>query len=50
MPNKIPNPKTELPYWDEGNRNKYEWFKKGWWKRQLRKKFLKKFFKNVDKE
>jgi hypothetical protein len=39
---------TDPPYWDEGQRgpNYNYWFKKGFWKKYLRKKFYKKYFKN----
>jgi hypothetical protein len=49
----ISNPKTEIPYWEEGqsmkgNGNLYHWYQKGFWKRYLRKKFIKKRLKEVD--
>lgn len=38
----IPNPGyTAFPYWNDGNKNLVEWFKKGWWKRYFRKKVAK---------
>lgn len=38
---RIKNPKTEVPYWDEGNKNDYRWYQKGFWKRYLKKKWIK---------
>lgn len=50
----VSSPKTEqyAPYWDEGQRGPvyHEWFKKGFWKRALRKKFIKSVLKDGDKE
>lgn len=46
---KLSNPKTEVPYWDDGNKNMFEWFKKGKWKRILRKKWIKNILKDIDK-
>jgi len=34
-------PKNALNYWDEGNKNLYKWYKKGFWKKYYKKKFLK---------
>ncbi len=37
------NPKTEVPYWDEGQTGKlYRWYQKGYWKKYLGKKYRKK--------
>lgn len=51
MKNKIPNPKTSIPYWDDGQAgpNYYRWYKKGWWKRYTRKRFLRKINKEYEK-
>ena len=38
---KIRNLDTEIPYWDEDNKNKYPWYKKGKWKRIFRKRWIK---------
>lgn len=38
---KVPNVRSEIPYWDDGSKNGYRWYKKGWWKRYLRKKHIK---------
>lgn len=48
MVNKLHNVDGELSYWDECNKNNYPWYKKGKWKRTLRKRFLRKQFKNLD--
>lgn len=47
---KIKNIFTEIPYWDDGNKNEYPWYKKGKWKKILRKRFIKKQFKNITKD
>ena len=44
---KTGNPKTEVSYWDEGNKNNVKWFQKGKWKRILRKRFYKRLFKET---
>lgn len=49
----IKNPKTEVPYWDDGqstkgNGNLYRWYQKGFWKRLGRKRFIKKRLKEID--
>lgn len=46
---KIKNVETEVAYWDDGNKNMLEWFRKGAWKRILRKRFIKKQLKDIDK-
>jgi hypothetical protein len=46
---KFKNIKSEIPYWDEGNKNDFPWFKKGKWKRILRKRNIKKQIKNYGK-
>lgn len=37
---------TDIPYWEEGNKNLFPWFRKGWWKRNGRKKYLREQAKN----
>ena len=44
----IKNPKVAVPYWDEGNWNLYPWYKKGKWKKLLRKRWLRKNLKEQD--
>lgn len=46
---KLPNPKTEVDYWDEMNKTMFPWFKKGRMKRLLRKRFLNKQIRSIDK-
>jgi hypothetical protein len=41
---KIANPKTVIAYWDEGQKNPYHWYKKGFFKKYLRNKFIRKQF------
>lgn len=43
----VPSVKYEVSYWDEGNKNMFPWYKKGFWKRHGRKKFIKEFLKHV---
>ena len=45
---KFKNIFTEIPYWDECNKNKFQWFKKGKMKRILRKRNIKKQLKNLN--
>lgn len=47
----VKNPKTEVPYWEEGQRGPvyWRWYQKGFWKRYLKKKFIRKRLKE-DKE
>lgn len=49
---KIKNPRTEqyARFWDDGNWNMIEWFKKGEWKKILRKKSIKSQLKDLDNE
>lgn len=45
------NVKGDIPYWDEGQRGQlYPWYKKGFWKRYLRKRFYKRMSKSDEKE
>jgi hypothetical protein len=45
----INNPKTEVPYWDDGQRGQlYRWYQKGFWKRYLRKKYIKNRLKDIE--
>lgn len=46
---RIRNVETKVPYWDDGNKTMFEWFRKGDWKRILRKRFIKNQLKNIDK-
>lgn len=47
---KVKNPKFEPPYWDDGQHNPpyFHWYRKGFWKRYLRKKWFKNILKNED--
>jgi len=47
---KIKNIFTEVDYWDENNKTMFRWYKKGIWKKILRKRFIRKQFKNINKE
>jgi hypothetical protein len=51
---KMSNPKTEQyhDYWDEGQHNPpyYRWYKKGFWKREGRKKFIKNFLRESERD
>jgi len=42
------NVANEPNYWDEGNKNNYPWYKKGYWKRFLRKKWIRERLKDLD--
>lgn len=44
---RLGKPKTEVAYWDECNKNRVRWYKKGKMKRILRKRWLNKIFKNA---
>jgi len=44
---KIRNVSVEPRYWDEGNKNKFKWFKKGFWKKYLKKKFIREMVKSM---
>lgn len=32
---------SDIPYWDDGNRNMYPWFRKGFWKRLYKKRYIR---------
>lgn len=38
---KIKNINVKIPYYDEGMKNPFEWYKKGWFKRYYRKRIIK---------
>jgi len=40
----------EIPYWDEGNKTKYEWYKKGYFKRRGRKKYIRETAERYEKD
>lgn len=45
---KVKNPRTEVPYWEEGQKPPYfHWYRKGYWKKYLRKKWIKNQIKNM---
>lgn len=44
---KVRNVKSEVPYWDECNKNNYPWYKKGFYKKSYRKKFIKEQLKQI---
>jgi hypothetical protein len=41
---KIANPKTAIAYWEEGQKHCFPWYKKGFFKKYLRNKFIRKRF------
>jgi hypothetical protein len=43
---KIRNAANVPSYWDEGNRTKFRWYRKGKWKKILRNRWIKKILKN----
>jgi hypothetical protein len=45
---KIHNADTEIPFWDECNKNLFPWYKKGKWKRIMRKRWIKKQIKGIE--
>lgn len=47
---KLHNVICEVPYWDECNKNLIPWYKKGYWKKVLRKRYIKQQFKFLSKE
>jgi len=50
MESLIKNPANEPDYWDEGNKHNYPWYKKKFWKRALRKKWIKERLKDSLKD
>lgn len=46
----ITKPKNEPSYWEEGQRKPYfHWYRKGFWKRILRKRWIKARFRDANK-
>lgn len=45
---KLRNPKTSVPYWDDCNKNLYPWFRKGSFKKILRKRFIRRQIKAIE--
>jgi hypothetical protein len=46
---RIKNCNCEIPFWDECNKNKVKWYKKGKMKRILRKRWIAKILNSFEK-